>query len=116
MLTHLMAAHPTMTPERRPLLGYVDLGSAGGTAAFPQMQKRGATRSRAWPPLVLVRSGRVRLSRGHAPIPRQAIVSRVARPPGRGAEGYSLSSLWCGSSALHRPRIVHGLVAPRAPR
>jgi transposase len=54
MLTHLLAAHSTMTLERGPLLGYIELGSAGGTAAFPQMQKRGATRSRAGRRLGLV--------------------------------------------------------------
>jgi transposase len=38
-------AHPTMTLERGPLHGCIELGSAGGTAALPQMQKRGETRS-----------------------------------------------------------------------
>jgi hypothetical protein len=34
MLTDLLAAHPAMTLERGPLLGCIELGSAGGTAAF----------------------------------------------------------------------------------
>ena len=34
MLTHLLAAHPTMTLERRPLLGCTELGSAGALLPF----------------------------------------------------------------------------------
>src|SRR5438045_3993053 len=41
MLAHLLAAHPTMTLERGPLLGCIELGSAGALAALLRMQERG---------------------------------------------------------------------------
>jgi hypothetical protein len=72
MLTHLLAAHPTMTLERGPVLGCIELGSAGGTAALLRMRERGATRSRAGGRLILVRSESLHGNRWDARIRRDS--------------------------------------------
>jgi hypothetical protein len=108
MLTHLLAAHPTMTLERGPLLGCIELGSAGGTAALPQMQKRRATRARAGGRLVLVQTGHVMRAGGGARTLGKQTASKLARlAPGDCSDS---------SEAEVRPAEVAGVRDVRARR
>jgi hypothetical protein len=58
MLTHLLAANPTMTPERGPLLECIDSVAPAALLPFHSCRSE-ATRSRAGGRLGLVGGGRV---------------------------------------------------------